>query len=181
MNWLPEMLEMQSHMAKEIAEIPDVIEKQLEKGLNLYIAEGKRIAEMNPPFLVTCARGSSDFAAMFLKYMVEIGLGLPVASMGPSVASIYNSSLRLDRSVCIAVSQSGASPDLVKLQEAASRGGATTVSILNTPAVAGRQGFEFCLAGIRRARDRNRGHEVVCRKPCCDLRTVCRHVRRPGT
>ena len=120
-------------MAKEIAEIPSSAQFQIENGLELYLEEGRRIAGLNPPFLVTCARGSSDYAAMFLKYLVEIGLGLPVASIGPSIASIYEAGLRLDRSVSIAVSQSGESPDLVKLQESAGNSGARTVGILNSP------------------------------------------------
>ena len=120
-------------MAKEIAEIPSSAEFQIENGLKLYIEEGKRIAELNPPFLATCARGSSDYAAMFLKYLVEIGLGLPVVSIGPSIASIYGTDLRLKGSVSIAISQSGESPDLVSLQESARKSGARTVGILNAP------------------------------------------------
>ncbi|MDE0307791.1 MAG: SIS domain-containing protein [Albidovulum sp.] len=127
------MADAQNHMAKEIAEIPSSVQYQIDNGLDLYVSEGRRVAELNPPFLTTCARGSSDYAAMFLKYLVEIGLGLPVASIGPSIASIYESNLRLDLSVSVAISQSGASPDIVKLQEFAGQGGARTISVLNTP------------------------------------------------
>ena len=77
------------------------------------------IRERDPRFLVTVARGSSDHAATFLKYAVELTAGLAVASVGPSIASIYGARLRLDGSACLAISQSGKSPDIVAMAEAA--------------------------------------------------------------
>ena len=88
----------------------------------------------DPHVLVTVARGSSDHAASFLKYAVELTAGIPVASVGPSVASIYGAQLRLKGAACLAISQSGKSPDIVAMAEAARRGGALTVAITNTPA-----------------------------------------------
>jgi glucosamine--fructose-6-phosphate aminotransferase (isomerizing) len=81
--------------------------------------------------LTAAARGSSDHAVTAFKYACEILIGRPVASIGPSVASVYDARLRLDGGIHLTVSQSGASPDIVALQAAASRGGATTIAIVN--------------------------------------------------
>ena len=75
---------------------------------------------------MTVARGSSDHAATYLKYVAELAAGVPVASVGPSVASIYGRRLRLDGAVCIGISQSGQSPDIVEMMRSAGEGGALT-------------------------------------------------------
>ena len=118
-------------MAREIAEVPEVVSRQLTHGLASYLEEGRRLAAMNPRLVVTCARGTSDHAASYLKYLVETRIGIPVASVGPSVASIYKAPLRLPDAACVTISQSGGSPDLLALQETARKGGARTVALLN--------------------------------------------------
>lgn len=118
-------------MAGEIREIPDVIARQINEGLADYMEAGRKAAASNPVGFVTCARGTSDHAATFFKYVMEIRTGLPVASIGPSVASVYETPLKLENFICLSISQSGGSPDLVALQDAARKGGARTVAILN--------------------------------------------------
>jgi glucosamine--fructose-6-phosphate aminotransferase (isomerizing) len=86
---------------------------------------------VDPDVLVTVARGSSDHAATYLKYAVELQAGVPVASVGPSVASIYRRPLRLQGAACLGISQSGQSPDIVEMMRAAAEGGALTVAITN--------------------------------------------------
>lgn len=93
-----------------------------------------RLRMLAPPALVSVARGSSDHAANSWKYAVEIGTGLPVASMGPSVASIYDTKLNVAGLAALAFSQSGASEDIVALSAALREGGALTVAVTNTPA-----------------------------------------------
>jgi glucosamine--fructose-6-phosphate aminotransferase (isomerizing) len=121
----------QTVMACEINEIPDVLSRQIDKGLDDYLAAGRRAASENPKGFVTCARGTSDHAATFFKYVMELRTGLPVASIGPSIASVYSTSLKLENFICVTISQSGGSPDLVALQRAAGLGGAQTVAFLN--------------------------------------------------
>ena len=121
-----------SRLAAEIAEIPEAAARQITANLDSYIFAGREIADLCPRLFVTCARGTSDHAANFFKYTVESRLGLPVASIGPSIASIYGAELRLENAVCLTISQSGASPDLVALQAHARQGGAHTVALLNT-------------------------------------------------
>ncbi len=88
--------------------------------------------ERTPPRLViTCARGSSDHAAAFAKYLIEVRLGLPVASAAPAVGSIYRRRMDLRDCVLLCISQSGQSPDLVENAYWARQQGAFVVSLLN--------------------------------------------------
>jgi glutamine---fructose-6-phosphate transaminase (isomerizing) len=85
-----------------------------------------------PTLVVTCARGSSDHAATYGKYLLETAARTVVASVGPSVASMYQSGpAALNGALFIAVSQSGQSPDLVALTQSAKRAGACTVGLIN--------------------------------------------------
>ncbi len=118
-------------MAAEIGETPAVIARLLEREGATLRTLGAKLRAIDPAVIVTCARGSSDHAAGYFKYLTEIFAGVPVASLGPSVASIYRAKLRLRHTVVIAVSQSGASPDLVALQAAARDGGAFAIAAVN--------------------------------------------------
>ena len=122
-----------SILSREIAEIPAVAASQIADGLDGYREVGECLRRLAPRFIVTCARGSSDHAATYLKYVVETRIGVPVASMGPSVASIYEAPLVLDGGACITISQSGRSPDLARFQRRARTGGAETFAITNMP------------------------------------------------
>jgi len=90
-----------------------------------------RLRRRPPAFAVTCARGSSDSAATYAKYLIEISLGTVVASVGPSVSSIYGRRPKMGEALFIAISQSGRSPDLLALAEAARADGALTVAVVN--------------------------------------------------
>ncbi len=72
--------------------------------------------------------------ATYLKYASELLLGVPVASLGPSIASIYNTPLRLRGAGCISISQSGKSPDIVAMAASATEQGALTLALTNDPA-----------------------------------------------
>ena len=118
-------------MRKEILEIPDATEKLLRDGRVAIETAAKSLRAQNPAFMSTVARGSSDHAATFLKYACELTLGLPVASIGPSIASIFGAQLCLDSSACIAISQSGKSPDVVQMAQSATQSGAMSIAITN--------------------------------------------------
>jgi glucosamine--fructose-6-phosphate aminotransferase (isomerizing) len=92
---------------------------------------GALLRELDPPFIAICARGSSDHAATFFKYACEMQLGLPVVAMGPSIASVYRTPLRLKGAAMLLVSQSGRSPDLLAMAKSARAGGAKLISIVN--------------------------------------------------
>jgi glucosamine--fructose-6-phosphate aminotransferase (isomerizing) len=118
-------------MRREIDEIPQAVARLLDGSQAALAEAGRAIRECDPSFIVTVARGSSDHAASFMKYAVELTTALPVASVGPSLASIYGVRLRLRGSACLAISQSGKSPDIVAMQQEARRGGALTVALTN--------------------------------------------------
>lgn len=126
------MTSNQTHMRREVDEIPHVVANFLDVSAPVLDAAAQRLQAENPALVVTVARGSSDHASTYLKYAIELTLGLPVASVGPSIASIYGKDLKLGSAAAIAVSQSGKSPDIVGMAQSARRSGATTIAITNT-------------------------------------------------
>lgn len=120
-----------SYMLREANETPEAVGRLLEREKAAFKELGKLFRDMNPAVVTTAARGSSDHAATFFKYLLEIQTGIPVASIGPSVASVYGRPLELRSAIHFTISQSGASPDIVSLQEAAKKGGALTVAVVN--------------------------------------------------
>lgn len=123
---------MPTKMREEIDEIPVAAARLLERSAREIAEAGHALRERDPSVVVTIARGSSDHAAHFLKYAVELELGLPVASLGPSLASIYGAPMKLGRAAAFAVSQSGASPDIVAMAEGSRTGGALAIALINT-------------------------------------------------
>ncbi len=123
---------MLTHMRQEINEIPEAAARLLDRSAADLAKAGQALREKDPAFLVTIARGSSDHAATFIKYAIELTAGRPVASLGPSLASIYGASLKLGGGAAIAISQSGKSPDIVAMADAATKSGAVTVALTNT-------------------------------------------------
>lgn len=122
---------MNTHMYREIREIPEATRRLLTEGRNQIHVAAAGLREANPNLVVTVARGSSDHAATYFKYACELTLGIPVASVGPSIASIYDADLLLPNAVCVGISQSGQSPDIVKMAQSATRQGAVSVAITN--------------------------------------------------
>lgn len=119
-------------MQQEIAGIPDAVATFLDRSAAAIERAGRRLRDKDPALIATVARGSSDHAANYLKYAAELSAGIPVASLGPSIASIFGARLKLDRAACVAISQSGKSPDIVKMAETAREGGALTIALTNT-------------------------------------------------
>jgi glutamine---fructose-6-phosphate transaminase (isomerizing) len=122
-----------SYMRQEIEEIPAAVARLLAEGESQLANAGAALREAKPVMIATIARGSSDHAAFFLKYAFELVAGVPVASIGPSVASIYGRDIALKHCAAIAISQSGQSPDIVRMLTSARAGGAATIALTNTP------------------------------------------------
>lgn len=123
---------MQTHMRREINEIPEAAQRLIDRSGPALKAAGLALREKNPAYVATIARGSSDHAAHFIKYAIELTARKPVASLGPSLSSIYGVTLDLSGAATIAISQSGKSPDIVALAEAATRSGAESIALTNT-------------------------------------------------
>lgn len=125
---------MTSQMRAEILSIPDVVSRQIAEAGPLYREIGAQLRASGVRAAISNARGTSDHAATYLKYLLEMLVGLPLASVGPSIVSVYGSRLRLDGQLCVTISQSGASTDLVMLQDAATEAGALTLALVNDTA-----------------------------------------------
>ncbi len=128
------MTDPASQMRREIEEIPAAVAGLLDQGAGTTREIAAEIARRDPRFLISVARGSSDHACTYLKYASELLFGLPMASVGPSVASIYGTPLKANGTLCLAVSQSGQSPDIVDLAGNTRDSGAYVVAITNDTA-----------------------------------------------
>ena len=121
-----------THMRIEVEEIPAATQRLLDNSGPRLAEAGAALRQLQPVMVATIARGSSDHAASFLKYAIELVAGVPVASIGPSIMSIYGRELHLERCAAISISQSGKSPDIVAMTESARRNGALCLALTNT-------------------------------------------------
>lgn len=120
-----------SQVLQEVHAAPQAVRNMLAANRAAFPALAKTLRALEPRAVTTIARGSSDHAATFFKYLCEIKLGIPVASLGPSLATLYHAPLRMEGLASLAISQSGASPDLVAMQEAVRASGGLTISVVN--------------------------------------------------
>jgi glucosamine--fructose-6-phosphate aminotransferase (isomerizing) len=120
-------------MFQEAATASDAVRAQLREDSAAIAAIGAEVRRLAPRTVITCARGSSDHAATYAKYLIETRTGVVTASAAPSVSSIYRSSQNLRGCLFIALSQSGRSPDLLASVAAAKTAGATVLSLCNSP------------------------------------------------
>jgi glucosamine--fructose-6-phosphate aminotransferase (isomerizing) len=121
-----------SHFREEIAEQPEVASRLLQQSRDAVAAIGARIRETRPRGYVIAARGSSDHAALYAKYLFGVRNRALVALAAPSLFTHYARPPHLEGQCVIGISQSGASPDVVSVLEEARRQGALTVAISNT-------------------------------------------------
>ena len=136
---------MSTLLFREAAEASAVVRRQLERNRRAAQELGERLRARPPRAVVTCARGSSDHAATYAKYLIEIRTGTVVSSAAPSVSSVYQATQHLRDCLFLAISQSGRSPDLVASAEAARRAGATVVALVNDEHSPLARGSEFVL------------------------------------
>jgi glutamine---fructose-6-phosphate transaminase (isomerizing) len=118
-------------MQEEIREQPEAIERTLKEEWSRAQNLRQRFARNTPRLVVLAARGTSDNAAQFGRYLVEIATGIPVSLAAPSVATLYRADLNLRDAVVVAISQSGESTDTNLVLEHARAAGAFTIGITN--------------------------------------------------
>jgi glucosamine--fructose-6-phosphate aminotransferase (isomerizing) len=121
-------------MAVEAGSAGTVLRRQFDANRELVRALAGRLAAHPPRMVITCARGSSDHAATFAKYLIEQELGLPVLSFSPSLASLHGKGLGGPDTLFLAISQSGGSPDILTATQRARECGALTVALVNVEA-----------------------------------------------
>jgi len=118
-------------MAAEVAEQPAALARLWDARAS--VAEiAVQVARFDPGCVVIAARGTSDHAALYLKYLAEITLGLPVGLASLSTFTAYDARPRLERTLWVAISQSGGSPDLIESTRIAGECGALTLAVTNT-------------------------------------------------
>jgi glucosamine--fructose-6-phosphate aminotransferase (isomerizing) len=141
-------------MAAEIAESPDVVARVLSEGAPAIAAAAAAVRIARPHWASVVARGTSDHAGIYGRFLIETQLGIPVGLASPSVTTIYEAGLRWRGGLLLAISQSGQSPDIVGVTAAARAGGALTIAVTNepdSPLAAAVDHVIPCLAGEERA------------------------------
>ena len=127
------MSQTETQMRREVLEIPVAVERLLTNRADDIRAAAAALRDRDPAFMISVARGSSDHVATYLKYAAELLMGTPIASVGPSIASVYKRKLKLSGSACLSVSQSGKSPDIVEMARMARECGALSIALTNNP------------------------------------------------
>src|SRR5678815_2666491 len=118
-------------MLDEIGAQPEALVRTIEAERGKIVRLGKFLKDRDIDLIVLVARGSSDNAALFGRYLLEITTGIPVSLSAPSVHTIYNAKLKLDHALVVGVSQSGEGEDINRVLESARSTGAFTVGITN--------------------------------------------------
>lgn len=119
-----------SFMMEEIAEQPEALRRTLEAERD-HAREFRRFARRRFRMIVLVARGTSDNAALFGRYLLELTTGIPVSLAAPSVYTLYHARFDLKRTLMVGLSQSGESTDVNLVLRSGKRLGAYTVGITN--------------------------------------------------
>jgi glutamine---fructose-6-phosphate transaminase (isomerizing) len=122
-----------TRMFQEAASASDAVRAQLQRDAAAIAVIGAELRRLAPRTVITCARGSSDHAATYAKYLIETRARVLTASAAPSISSVYGVAQDLRGCLFIALSQSGRSPDLLASVAAAKAAGATILALCNSP------------------------------------------------
>jgi glucosamine--fructose-6-phosphate aminotransferase (isomerizing) len=120
-----------TRMFAEAAEASTAVRAQIQANGSTLRQLGERLRRRPPSMILTCGRGSSDNAATYAKYLFETRTGVMTVSAAPSISSVYAAQPRAEGALCLAISQSGKSPDLLASVEAARRAGAQVLALVN--------------------------------------------------
>jgi glucosamine--fructose-6-phosphate aminotransferase (isomerizing) len=118
-------------MLQEIAQQPSALAATIAAEQSKIVRLGTFLKQRDIDLIVLVARGSSDNAALFGRYLLEITTGIPVSLSAPSVHTLYGAKLKLGHALVVGVSQSGEGEDINRVLENARAGGAYTVGITN--------------------------------------------------
>ena len=118
-------------MLEEIRQQPEALERTLRTQLKRIERFKRLIAKRRPRLVVLAARGTSDNAALFGRYLLEITTGIPVSLAAPSIYTLYGARIDFRGALVVAVSQSGESTDTNLVVSQARKQGALTVGITN--------------------------------------------------
>lgn len=122
---------MTSKMRSEALESAEVIYKQINENKKLLNTISEELRTLNPYSIVSIARGSSDHAAQYMNYLAMAKLGILPTSLSMSILTLYKAELNISKSVGIAISQSGQSPDVVNPLGYFSEKGCSSLALVN--------------------------------------------------
>ena len=122
---------MSSKMLAEIHEQPEVMGRILEEGWSEVLSAARPLREQGFRTAMLAARGTSDNAALYAKYLFEVILGVPAALASPSTFTLYGSGMDLKDVLMVGISQSGESKDVVEAVRRSKELGAHTLSVTN--------------------------------------------------
>jgi glucosamine--fructose-6-phosphate aminotransferase (isomerizing) len=120
-----------SLMLDEIEQQPEALERTFDAEIEHFRAFRRRMEKKRPALVVLVARGTSDNAALFARYLIETVVGVPVSLAAPSVMTIYGAEVRWQDAIVVGISQSGESTDTNLVLEKARAHGVLTVGITN--------------------------------------------------
>lgn len=137
-------------MWKELNEAKDVLKTLRERNAGVLQSVAAAAEKAGVANVYTAARGTSDHAMIFLKYLIEGRLGIPVASGAPSAVTMYGAKMKFSNALVIGCSQSGKAADVMEIVRAGNESGAVTVAITNdeqSPLAKLAQYHLYCNAG----------------------------------
>lgn len=120
-----------TYMLQEIQEQPGVLRKAFTLNRQIYRKIIEELKKRHIQSIMIAARGTSDHVGIFVKYIAEYYLGLPVSLAAPSIVNIYHRDLDLSTVLTIAISQSGEGPDIIGIVEGAKKANSLTIAITN--------------------------------------------------
>ncbi len=138
----------------EIREQPTVLGRLLDRQQGAVDGIARHIRRAGVQTVFLAARGTSDNAGLYAKYLWGIANRLPVALAAPSMFSLYDSPPALQHTLVVGISQSGQSPDIVGVLAEGRRQGAPTLAITNSPASPLAQAADWVIdigAGVEQA------------------------------
>ena len=130
-NWT--VTKMESFLQKEINEQPAVLRRFIEEEVEKVRAVAGRIREAGVHYAVIAARGTSDNAAIYARYLLESYCDLPVSLAAPSIYTLYKTPPSLEKALVVGISQSGEGADVTAVVEEGRRQGALTLALTNFP------------------------------------------------
>ncbi len=140
------MLTTQTFMEKEILESPEAVKKLLLSQGGALASAAEAVLHRRPRFVVLTARGTSDNAGTYARYLIEKEWGLPVSLAAPSVMTLYGGEVSYQDCLVIGISQSGEGPDVCQVIQTARDQGALTIGFTNNPASRLAKGSEYAIA-----------------------------------
>ena len=120
-----------SKMLEEVREQPAALDRTLRSELKKAEKLRAIFTKNRPKLIMLAARGTSDNAAQFGRYLLELTTGIPVSLSAPSLFTLYDTPMDFSGALCVAISQSGESTDTNVVLERARAGGAVTIGVTN--------------------------------------------------